>query len=817
MEAYESQPRGNNLDFHKAKAAEALKLLRSDANLGLKQAEVESRLKQYGYNEVPEKKANPIVRFAKKFWGLSAWMLEVIIILSWILQNYPDFYIVTALLFVNSMLGFAEEQKASSAVETLKKKLQVNARVLRDGTWTIVPARELVPGDIVRIRSGDFIPADVKMLTGELGVDQSALTGESVEAEKTSDDTLYSGSIVKRGEANGVVVFTGAKTYFGRTTQLVQIARPKLHMEEVVSNVVKWLLIIVVALLSVALAFSISKGIDLLETLPLMLVLLLSAIPVALPAMFTVSMAIGSMQLVKKGALVTRLSASEDAATMDILCVDKTGTITTNRLSIANVMPLNGFLERGVILYGALASQEANQDPIDLAFIMAAKQRNLADSSYVQKNFVPFDPKTRRTEALVQKDNQEFRVMKGAVSVIAHACGLNETAIKALEARIDEFAKKGDRALAVAKTDDLNQLKLVGLVTLYDAPRPDSKKLIAELRELGVSVKMLTGDALPIAREIAKDVDLGENVIRISDLKELVKENPAKAAEVAEKSDGFAEIYPEDKYTIVKSLQAKGHVVGMTGDGVNDAPALRQAEVGIAVSNATDVAKGAASVVLTDEGLYNIVDLIENGRMIYERITTWIVNKISRTILKTSFIVLAFLLYGKYVVSAFAMILLVFMTDFVKITLSTDNVRWSKKPDVWNVAGLVRVAVILGLLMVAEAFGLLYIGSSYFNLMADDPTLHTFVFATLFYFAIFSVFVVRERGHFWNSVPSKTLFTAIALDGLVATVISTVGVLGLKAIPLIETLSAVVYSFGFSLIVNDIIKFILVEKTGVRW
>jgi len=816
METDESQPKVTKPDFD-AKAAEAVELLKSNTNVGLKQTEVEGRLKQYGYNEVPEKKTNPITGFAKKFWGTSAWMLEVIIVLSWILQKYPDLYIVTTLLFVNAILGFAEEQRASSAVEMLKKKLQVNARVLRDGAWKTASARELVPGDIVRVRSGDFAPADVKMLTGELGVDQSALTGESIEVEKKPNETLYSGSIVRRGEANGVVVLTGAKTYFGRTTQLVQIARPKLHMEEVVSKVVRWLLIIVAALLSLTLVFSIIRGLDLLEVLPLMLVLLLAAIPVALPAMFTVSMAIGSMQLVKKGALVTRLSASEDAATMDILCVDKTGTITMNKLSIADVMPLNDFLEQEVILYGTLASQEANQDPIDLAFIAAAKQRNLALGSYIQKNFVPFDPKTRRTEALVQKNNQEFRVMKGAVNVIAQACGLNQTAIEALEARIDEFAKKGHRVLAVAKTDDLSRLKLVGLVTLYDAPRPDSRKLIAELRELGVSVKMLTGDTLPIAREIAKDVDLGENVIRISDLKELIKKNPVKAAEEAEKSDGFAEIYPEDKYTIVKSLQAKGHVVGMTGDGVNDAPALRQAEVGIAVSSATDVAKGAASVVLTDEGLYNIVDLIENGRMIYERITTWVVNKISRTILKTSFIVLAFLLFGKYVVSAFAMILLVFMTDFVKLTLATDNVRWSKKPDVWNIAGLVKVAAVLGLLMVAEAFGLLYLGSSYFNLMADDPTLYTFVFETLFYFAIFSVFVVRERGHFWNSKPSKTLFTAIVLDGLVATVISTVGILGLKAIPLVETLTAVVYALAFSLVVNDLIKFVLVKKAGVRW
>ncbi|MEM3693237.1 MAG: plasma-membrane proton-efflux P-type ATPase [Candidatus Bathyarchaeia archaeon] len=806
------------IDFHKMKAEDVIKLLKSDLNLGLKGAEVESRLKQYGYNEVPEKKTNPVARFAKKFWGITAWMLEIIIILSWILQRYSDLYIVTALLFLNSIIGFVQEQKASSAVEVLKKKLQVNARVLRDGTWKIVPARELVPGDVVRVRSGDFVPADVKIIMGELEVDQSALTGESMEVEKKSDDILYSGSIVKRGEANGLVILTGIETYFGRTAQLVQIARPKLHMEEVVSKVVKWLLVIVVTLLGVAFVFSIVKGINPLEILPLMLVLLLGAIPVALPAMFTVSMAIGSMELVKRGVLVTRLSASEDAATMDILCVDKTGTITMNKLSIANVIPWNEYSEQEVILYGALASQEANQDPIDLAFITMAKQKNLMNNSFVQKNFTPFDSKTRRTEALVLKDNKEFGVMKGAVNVVALACRLDERAIRELEAKMNEFAIKGYRTLAVAKTEERqNQPKLVGLVTLYDMPRPDSKQLIQELKDLGISVKMLTGDALPIAKEIAKEVGLGENVVKMSDLKELVEENPTKAVEVAEESDGFAEIYPEDKYTIVKNLQAKGHIVGMTGDGVNDAPALRQAEVGIAVSNATDVAKGAASVVLTNEGLSNIVDLIKNGRTIFERINTWILNKITRTILKTSFIVLAFLFIGKYIMSASAMLLMMFMTDFVKISLSTDNVRWSRRPDIWNISGLVKVAVILGLIMVAETFGLLYIGFKYFNLMGDDQILITFSFETLFYFAIFSIFVVRERRHFWDSVPSKTLFTTIMLDVIIATAISVVGIPGLKAIPLIETLCIMVYSCIFSLIINDLIKFILVKKTGIGW
>jgi H+-transporting ATPase len=799
------------------KTEEVLKSLNSDLSHGLRTADVESRLRRYGYNEVLEKKPRPLTRFAKKFWGLTAWMLEIIIILSWYLNRYPDLYIVTGLLVFNSILGFAEEQRASRAVETLKQKLHVNARALRDGSWMMVTARELVPGDIVRIRSGDFVPADVKIASGDVEVDQSALTGESMSIEKKVDDTLYSGSIVKRGESNGIVVATGISTYFGRTAQLVELARPKLHMEEVVSNVVRRLLTIVVAMIAVAFIFSLLEAKSLLDLLPIILLLLLSAIPVALPAMFTVSMAVGSMELTKKGVLVTTLSASEDAATMNVLCADKTGTITMNRLSIVRVIPLNGFAEPEVLFYGALASQEANQDPIDLSFITMVRQRNLADASFIQKDFVPFDPKTRRTEAIVEKDGHEFRVMKGAAQVIARACGLDKDSTQQLDTLTGEFAEKGYRTLAVAKTAAQGQPELVGLVAFRDPPRPDSKQLIDELKNLGISVKILTGDALPIAKEIATDVGLGANIIRAADLKECLKENAVKATEAAVNSDGFAEIFPEDKYAIVKSLQAAGHVVGMTGDGVNDAPALKQAEVGIAVNNATDVAKGAASVVLMNEGLTSIVDLVKNGRVIYERITAWILSKIVRTLQIATFVVLSYLLTGNYVISAFAIVLYFFMTDFVKIALSTDCLSWSKKPDTWNVASLVKVSTILSMLVIAESFALLYAALNVFHLTLTDQTLYTFTFEILFYSAMFLIFNVRERGHFWNSKPSRTLLVAIILSMIAATIVNTTGLPGFTPISPTETLFVILCSATFSLTLNDSVKFLLVKKTEIRW
>jgi H+-transporting ATPase len=804
--------------FQKANADEVLKLLKSNPESGLKTAEAEERLKTYGYNEVPQKKTNPYVRFAKKFWGLTAWMLEAIIILSWFLQRYADLYIVTGLLVFNAVLAFSEEQRASGAVEALQEKLHVNARTLRDEEWTSLSSRELVPGDIVRVRAGDFVPADLKVVDGTLEVDQSALTGESAIIGKKTGDMVYSGSIIKRGESTGVVVLTGTRTYFGRTAQLVQIAKPKMHIETVISNVIRWLLVIVIALIVLAIIFSVLEAKNLFDLLPIILVLLLSAIPVALPAMFTVSTAVGSMELSRKGVLVTRLSASEDAASMDVLCADKTGTITMNKLSVAKRIPQGGFSEKDVILYGALASQEANQDPIDVAFITKAKEQNLFTQSYVQESFTPFDPATRRTEATIKDaGGRGFKVMKGAVHAVVHACGYDEKAARRIEEQVEEFAVKGYRTLAVAKTDAQGQLKLVGLVALYDLPRPDSNQLITELGELGVSVKMLTGDALPIAKEIAKDVGLGENVMKASHLEQLKKESPLEAADAAEKTSGFAEIYPEGKYTIVKSLQATKHIVGMTGDGVNDAPALRQAEVGIAVSNATDVAKGAASVVLTREGLTSIVDLIKNGRIIYERITAWILSKIVRTLQIATFVVISFLLTGNYVISAFAIILYFFATDFVKIAMSTDNQRWSQTPNTWNVANLVKVSLVLSFLVIAESFALLYLGIQVFGFTVENGTLYTYTFEILFYSASLLLFNVRERSSFWNSMPSRTLSAATVVSVVAVTLVTAFGIPGLVSIPITVTLLVLALSSFFTFAVNDSVKAALVKSAKISW
>ncbi|HAL37073.1 MAG TPA: plasma-membrane proton-efflux P-type ATPase, partial [Polaromonas sp.] len=594
-----------------------------------------------------------------------------------------------------------------------------------------------------------------------------------------------------------------------------QQARPKLHIEAVVARVVRWLFVIVGAMLGLVVVISLIRGAPLVEMIPLMLVLLMSAVPLALPVMFTVSMAAGSNELARRGVLVTRLSAAEDAATMDVLCVDKTGTITLNQLAVTGVIPLEGATESDVLFAGALASQEADQDPIDLAFLGAAKERHVFDGqpAITPVSFAPFDAKNRRTEAVVSQNGQPLRVMKGAMRTVAAACGLDTRAIEALEARVSESARKGYRtlAVAVARGPAATHPVLVGLVTLYDPLRPDAGQLIAELRDLGVQVKMLTGDALPVALEIAQSVGL-PNIRRVDELKTASAKTGDERVDFLSDVDGFAEVYPEDKYTVVQHLQATGHVTGMTGDGVNDAPALRQAEVGIAVSTATDVAKGAASVVLTEPGLTNIVALVEQGRAIYQRILTWIINKISRTILKSAFVAIAYLLTGKFVVSAFAMLLLTFMTDFAKIAIATDHVRPSRRPETWNIGGFVTVSAVLGLFMVAEALLLLWLAWSRFGLAINDDALYTFSFLLLLYLAVFSIVSARERRQFWTTRPSASLVSALAAETFVGTALTYVGLPGLMPLPWWQTFAVLAYAMVACLVVNDNVKVVL-----TRW
>ncbi|GMV03199.1 MAG: HAD-IC family P-type ATPase [Gammaproteobacteria bacterium] len=757
----------------------------ADETGGLTTAEAGARRARDGPNEVAAPPVHPLRRFASRFWGLSAWMLELICLLSLALGKWADFWVAAALLVVNAVLGFVQEQRASAAIDALRSRMQVSARVLRDGAWRTIAARELVRDDLVRVRAGDLVPADVRVSDGELRIDQSALTGESREVARAAGETLYAGSFVRRGEGNGVVVATGAGTYFGKTTQLVDVARPRLHVEEVITRVVRWLFLIVGVQVAVVLALSIPARIPAGEILPLALVLLMSAIPVALPVMFTVSMALGAIELSRQGVVVTRLSAAEDAANMDVLCADKTGTLTRNVLSLVDVSAHPGFARDDVVRDGALASREANRDPIDLAFIEAARERGLPATPARTLDFVPFSPDTRRTEARIEIDATPVRVMKGAWRVVADACGLHADDRHSIQQRAEAAAASGHRVLAVARASDAGPLRFVGLAFLSDPLRADSRQLVAELHALGIGVRMLTGDATAVAHEAARQLGV---------------------------TDVSAEIFPAQKFDIVKQLQDAGHVVGMTGDGVNDAPALKQAEVGIAVSGATDVAKSAASVVLATEGLAGIVELVKGGRAIYQRVLTWIINKVSRTIMKSGFVVIPFLVTGKLVISALGMVLLVFMTDFVKITLSTDRVRPSPRPESWNIAPLARLGAVLGLVMLAEALALLAFGWHRFGLESDDGMRQTFAFQTLLFFALFSLTSIRERRPFRASAPSRPLTIAMLADACFGILIGIHGLADLRPVPLWMTATIVVFAGVCSLGLNDRLKVLLLAR-----
>jgi H+-transporting ATPase len=778
---------------------EVLSDLKVQVEAGLSDEEVKQRQVTYGLNEVIEKKQSLVLLFLKHFWGLTAFMLELTVVLSYLLQKYVDVYLIGGLMLFNAIIGFIEESKAARTVQALKQSLQVHVRVLRNTKWQQVIASQLVPGDIIRVRTGDFMTADAKITEGVAGADQSALTGESMLISKKEGEMLFSGSVIKNGECNAVITATGVNTFFGKTIQLVQMAKPRLHMEEVVASVVKLLFSIVLIFVGITITVSLLRGETIISMLPLVLILLVTAVPVAMPAMFTVSMAKGSQQLAIKGILVSRLSATEDAATLTTLCLDKTGTITQNKLSVQDIKADDNYTIDDILRYGVLASVAANNDPIDIAFLQKAADNKTDTSGYSQTSFTPFSADIKRTEAVIQKDGNQFRVMKGAYNTIKGLCNLQQSK---LDGTVNAWAVKGFKTIAVAIQKE-NITTMVGIVALVDPPLSDSAKMIAEIKELGITVKMLTGDALPIAKEIASQVGVGDDIVAASLLRQNTKGSDSHSIIIAH--SGFAEVLPEDKFTIVKTLQQHHEITGMTGDGVNDAPALKQAEVGIAVKSATDAAKQAASVILLHEGLESIISLITVGRTIHHRITNWVVSKISKTLFTVVYVCATYIITGQFVVSAFDMVLLLFIIDFVTLTLSTDIVSWSKKPESWKIKPLVKDGVLLGTFLIIEALLWLFFGKKYFDI-TDINQLHSFGFATLIFASIFNIFVVRTPTRFFKQPIGKNLLLAIIADIILAFLILSLGLPGFKTLPVLVTGSSLLYFAFCSLIINDWVK-----------
>ncbi len=782
--------------------------------IGLETEEVKKRQLLYGFNEVLEKKETFQRRLARRFWGIVPWMLEATIVVTVVLGEFLQALVIIMLLFFNAGMSIWREDKARAAMSGLKQRLTILSRVKRDGKWSTAPARELVPGDLLRIRMGDLLPADIKIVEGFLGLDQSALTGESGLVDKYAGEIAFSGSAVKRGEATGIVDATGTKTYFGRTINLLDLAKPRLHMEEVTIKVARQLALIVVASLLIVFVYAAIIGFELAVLLPLAAVLLIASVPVAMPIMYTMNMALGSVVLAKQGVLVTRLSASEDAATMDVLCADKTGTITTNELVVEEVLPFDGFNRNDVLTYAALASKEANQDPIDLAFLRATADAKLTISAYAQVEFVPFDPKARMTKAIIQRSGETFLVGKGSFAAVCTACNLQPQEVNDKLRFVEGLSEKGLRVVAVVRSTAENRLEFVGIAGIADKIRDDSQKTLNQIRDLGVEVKMLTGDSLPIARNVSKRIGLGEKAHIVSALKSSDTEDFSITA--VEGSQCIAQVYPEDKFNVVRTLQQSGHVVGMTGDGVNDAPALAQAEVGLAVKNATDIAKDASSVVLTSEGLGGIVSMIKASRVVYQKIYSWTLNMVSRKIQIAFFIVIMLFITRSLMLSITSTLITLFLADFATMSMSTDNVRPSSKPDKFNVRSLFGVGGTIGVLMTVESAIFAVPALAYFGLTGDMGKIYTFGFAYINFVGIATILILREQNYFWKSRPSGFLSIVIVAQVLLVSAISLSGVLELAPLGYLPVLAIFGYTLLTSLLVNDPIKVYLVRKFKVR-
>jgi H+-transporting ATPase len=759
---------------------------------GLTEDEVTRRIAEVGHNAVSEKRKNALADLFSRYWGPMPWLLELTMVLSYVVGHYLEVAIIFGLLTTNAVIGFHHARSSQKALELLKKRLAVKAKVLRNEKWVVIDARKIVPGDVIQVGLGDLVPADAKIVSGEISIDQSALTGESLPVLAHQTGIIYSSSIVKRGEAKALVLNTGANTYFGKTAELVKIAKPKSHQEQIMTSIVKYAMYLSIAALAfVVLDAALTRTLDLITLVSFALIFLMGSVPVALPAVFAIVLAVGAMQLAKEGALVTRLDSIEDAASMEVLCLDKTGTITQNELSITDPIPFLGFEKDDVAIMASLASKEEIRDVIDLTVINYTRRLQARLEGYKQVSFTPFDPTTKKSEAVVEHNGKRFKVVKGAPQIVIPLCGVDDETRNKTNVTLEELSQKGYRTLAVAKSeDDLGNLRFVGLLPLADPPRPDSKETIRELGRLGVKPKMLTGDNVAIAKEIARQVGLGDKIYPMSDFAKLSEDNQVM---ILEEYDGLAEIYPEDKYRVVKLLQSRGHMVGMTGDGVNDSPALKQAEVGIAVSNSTDVAKASSSIVLTEAGTKVIINAIRTSRQIYQRMLTWVINKVTKVIQFVGLLVLGFFWLHHIVLSVLGMVLLVFANDFVTMSLATDNVETTSSPNIWNVKNITLASLVIGAFLVVEGAIIVYIGTDYYHM--ELGTLQTFVLLTLVFTSQFRVLILRERRHFWSSRPGREL-TISSLATLIG--FALLGVYGI-VIPSI-TPAQVLLILGFSAI-----------------
>ncbi|OBK02621.1 plasma-membrane proton-efflux P-type ATPase [Mycolicibacterium conceptionense] len=737
---------------------------------GLSSQQAADRLSRFGPNEITDHQPNPLLTFLGYFWAPIPWMIEIALVLSLIVQHWPEAIVIAILLAMNGLVSFVEEHQAAGAIAALKQRLAGTTSVLRDGNWTVLPVRELVPGDVVRLRLGDVIPADARLIDDvTLEVDQSALTGESLPVEHTKAALLYSGSVVVRGEGDALVFATAGKSYFGSTAKLVETAGTVSHFQQAVLRIGHYLIVAALVLVTLTVVVSLARGNPALETVQFALVVTIASIPVALPAVLSVTMAVGARNLARSHAVVSHLPAIEELGGMDVLCCDKTGTLTQNALSVTDVWTVDGVDRDTLLSATALASRAEDRDPIDAAVLAVAE----APADMRVLSFSPFDPTRKRTEAVVVDEaGNRFKVTKGAPQVIARLA-VDDAAAAQASAAAERFAGTGQRALGLARADGDGGWRMLGVLALADPPRADSAQTVAAARELGVSVKMVTGDQVAIGRQVGQAVGIGDRIMAAEELgAKGEKVTPALIGSV----DGFAQVFPEHKFAIVKSLQADGHIVGMTGDGVNDAPALKQADAGIAVAGATDAARAAADVVLLAPGLSVIVEAIRQARQIFARMTNYATYRIAETIRVLLLIVISIVALNFFPVTAIMIVLLAVLNDGAILAIAYDRVRGAASPAAWDMRRVIALAGTLGLLGVVETFILLAIARA--GLHLDDETLRTLIYLKLSVSGHLTVFVTRTNGPFWSRpAPSPVLLTAVIGTQLVATLIAVYGLL----------------------------------------
>jgi H+-transporting ATPase len=755
---------------------------------GLSSADARELLSQYGPNSIPNVEMRPIRRLLAKFWAPVPWLLEATVLLELVLGKYIEAGVILALLIFNAAIGFFQESRAQATLAALKSRLSLTASALRDRAWKTIPAADLVPGDVIKLSLGGVVAADVRISGGDILLDQSMLTGESIPIEAGAGVQAYAGALIRRGEATAQVTATGEKTKFGRTADLIRSAHVVSSQQNAVFRVVRNLAVCNGILILFMLAYAYWAKMPSAEVLSLTLTAVLASIPVALPATFTLAAALGARALAKVGVLPTRLSGVDEAASMDVLCVDKTGTLTLNQLEVTSICPLDGLSEAHVLALAAIASSDGGQDPVDRAIRKRAAEEN-PGAEVKQDSFLPFDPATKRSEATYRAAGGAIqRVVKGAFSAVAllvPTSSAGNAAAQSLEA-------KGLRVLAVAAGAPL-ALQLVGLIALSDPPRPDSAALIRELRQLGVRTVMVTGDAAATAGTVAHQIGLEGAICPPG--APLTHVSPSQFAV-------FAGILPEDKYKIVRAFQAGKNIVGMCGDGANDAPALRQAHLGIAVSTATDIAKAAAGIVLTAPGLAGIVATVKEGRLIFQRILTYTLNSITKKMAQVLFLGVGLIMTGHAILTPLLMVMVMTIGDFLGMSLTTDRVRPSALPNAWKIRSLTLAGLMMGageLLFCSSVFAF---GDFYLHLSL--PSLQTLAFVLIVFGNQATTYNNRERRHLWSSRPSKWVMISSGADVAAATVLAVAGI-AMQSLPVALVAGSLVAAAAFALAL-DVLK-----------